>query len=49
MDYLLKQNCHHIALYITQLGIDIKELLPGPGDQRMNNAVWRMEKDLSSE
>jgi hypothetical protein len=41
MEYLLKQECHHITLYITQLGIDIKELLSGPGDQRMNNAVWR--------
>jgi hypothetical protein len=41
MEYLKDQGCHHIVLYITQLGIDVKELLPGPGDQRMNNAVWR--------
>ena len=41
MDYLLKQECHHITLYITQLGIDIKELLSGSGDQRMNNAARR--------
>ena len=34
MDYLLKKECHHVILYITQLGIDIKELLSGSGDQR---------------
>jgi hypothetical protein len=41
MEYLKDQGCHHIILYITQLGIDIKELLSCSGDQRMNNAVWR--------
>jgi hypothetical protein len=29
MEYLKDQGCHHIILYITQLGIDIKELLSG--------------------
>jgi hypothetical protein len=47
MDYLLKQECHHVILYITQLGIDIKELLSGPGEQRMNNAVWRKISHLN--
>jgi hypothetical protein len=41
MDYLLKKECHHVILYITQFGINIKELLSGPGDQRMDSAVWR--------
>jgi hypothetical protein len=41
MEYLKEQGCHHIILYITQLGIDIKELISGSGDQRMNNAVSR--------
>ena len=47
MEYLKDQGCHHIVLYITQLGIDVKELLPGPGDQRMNNAVWRKISHLN--
>ena len=47
MDYLLKKECHHVILYITQLGIDIKELLSGPGDQRMNNAVWKKISHLN--
>jgi hypothetical protein len=41
MEYLLKQGSHHIVLCITQLGIALKELLSGSGDQRMNTAVWR--------
>ena len=47
MDHLLKHECHHVILYITQLGIDIKELLSGSGDQRMNNTVWRKISHLN--